>query len=353
VLVVEDVGDRVDRAADDAGVVQNPVDLGGGVPPGPLGHDGLDLLLVVASVEVGLETSVVRQLRLSHRLAESAIDVVGIRRNDHPLPVRRLEDVRRRHALQTCAPRPTHDLEPVVLGDRALQQREAGLEQRHVDHLSPTEAERIALVEGREHADGSEHAGERVAERDVDAGRRLPLETVDVANAAHRLGHGGEARTRRVGARLAVARDPTHDELWIRLPQLRWADVPPLERSGPEVLDEHVAALRELEQEPLALALAQVERDALLVAALYGPPERAVVIAGLSPLTKRIRLTRRLDLDDLRAEIAQQPSGERPGEEHSELDDSNTGQRARAARVAGDLRLRHRLGHPARSRSRT
>src|SRR5581483_365540 len=117
----------------------------------------------------------------------------------------------------------------------------------------------------------------------------------------------------------------------------RRPEVPALERSGAEVLDEDVALLRKLEQELLPALRAEVERAALLVPRLDRPPQRAAVVPRPTPLPHRVRLPRRLDLDDLCAHVAEQPAGERPGEEHPELDHPNARQRARpvGARAGG------------------
>ena len=60
--VLEDLGDRVDRPADDAGLVEDAVDLAGVVLRRPLGDDALDLLLVLAAREVRREARVVGEL---------------------------------------------------------------------------------------------------------------------------------------------------------------------------------------------------------------------------------------------------------------------------------------------------
>ena len=85
--IVEDVGDRVDRTADDAGVVEDAVDLRRVVLCGPIGHDPFDLVLIVSARQVGREAGVVRELGSSDRLAEPSKDVVGIRGDDHPTVV--------------------------------------------------------------------------------------------------------------------------------------------------------------------------------------------------------------------------------------------------------------------------
>ena len=92
------------------------------------------------------------------------------------------------------------DAEPVVLGHGALEQRERRLHQRDVDDLPAPLAEHVAVVERGEDALDGEHRGERVAERDARARRRLAREAVDVAEPAHRLGDGRVARrARRTG----------------------------------------------------------------------------------------------------------------------------------------------------------
>jgi hypothetical protein len=118
------------------------------------------------------EARVVGELRLLDRGAEAAEDVVGVGGDHDPLAVGRLEDVRRRDALEPGPAGPAHDPEPVVLRDHALEQREARLHERDVDDLAAA-AERVAPVEGREDPLDGVHAGERVAERDVDPRRRL------------------------------------------------------------------------------------------------------------------------------------------------------------------------------------
>src|SRR5581483_152024 len=70
------------------------------------------------------------------------------------------------------------------------------------------------------------------------------------------------------------------------------------------------------------------------------PPQRPALVARLAPLAERIGLTRRLDLDHLRAHVAEQPAGERPREEHAELDHADARERARP--VFGARRRRRR-----------
>src|SRR2546430_2665934 len=87
-------------SAGSARLVQHAVDLAGVARAGPVADDAFDLLLVLAAREVRREAGVVGELRLSHGLAQAPEDVVGVRSDDHPLVVLRLEDVRRSDPLQ-------------------------------------------------------------------------------------------------------------------------------------------------------------------------------------------------------------------------------------------------------------
>ncbi len=301
------------------------------MPRCPRCDDPLELLLVLAARAVGRELGVVGELRLVHCLAQTPVDIVRVRGDHDPFVVARLEDVRRGDTLQPGAARPADDAEPVVLGDHALEQREAAFHQRDVDDLTAAPAEHVAPVERCEDSLHGEHARQRVAEREVDARRRLAREAVDVPDSAHRLRDRRKAGARSVRARLPVAGDARDHELGIRLPQPRRRKVPLLQRPRAKVLGQHVAALHELEQQLLSARLAQVQRDALLVAGLDGPPERPPLVARVAPVAKRVRLARRLDLDDLGAHVAEQTAGERACEQHPQLDDADACERSRAA----------------------
>src|SRR5262249_35467382 len=128
--------------------------------------------------------------------------------------------------------------------------------------------------------------------------------------------------------------DARDHEARVRLEQPVGAEVPALEGTRPEVLEQHIRTAGELEQDLLTALDPEVERAALLVPRLHRPPERAPLVAGLAPFAKRVRLPGRLDLDDLGAHVAEQPPRERPGEEHPELDDAHAGERARPVGAA-------------------
>ena len=235
--VLEDVRDAVDRPARDPRLVEGAVDLARVVLRGPLADDRVDRLLVLATRKVGREARVVRQLGPAHRVAEAPEDGVLVRGDDDPHVVAGLEDVRRSDALQPGAGRLADDAEPVVLRNGALEKGERRLHQRDVDDLTAAvAAERVAVVERRQDPLHREHRGERVAQRDPGAWRRLARESVDVSETAHRLGDRGEPRPLRVRPGLAVPGDACEDDARVCGREPLVAEVPPLERAGAEVL---------------------------------------------------------------------------------------------------------------------
>ena len=135
-------------------------------------------------------------------------------------------------------------------------------------------------------ADAGEGRGQRVADRDADARRRRDRVADDVAQAAHRLADRAEAGAARVGPGLPVAGDADHDEARVGGGELLPAEVPFLERARAEILDQEVGLRGELEQEPLPLGLAQVERDRFLVARDDRPPERRARPAFCRPQSR-------------------------------------------------------------------
>ncbi len=106
------------------------------------------------------------------------------------------------------------------------------------------------------------------------------------------------------------------------------AEIPFLERARPEVFDQEVRFRRELEQEPLPVRLAEIERDRLLVAGDDRPPQRRLARLLPAPAPHRVALPRRLDLDDLGAHVAEQLPAERPGQQSAEFEHAQIAERA-------------------------
>ena len=132
----------------------------------------------------------------------------------------------------------------------------------------------------------------------------------------------------RVGTVLPIAGDPDHDEAAVDGAQGVVAQAPFFHRAGPEVLEQEVGLRRQLLEDFLSFRLAQIERDALLVARHEGPPKGGFLFAMASPDAQRVALVRRLDLDDVGAHIAEDLAAKRPGQQRAELEHTQVCQRA-------------------------
>ena len=229
----------------------------------------------------------------------------------------------------------------VVVDHQRLHDAEHRLVQGGVDDLAAAGA--LARVQRHERADRAERRGQRVADGDPGARGHAVGVARDVAQPAHRLADRAVAGLELHRAGLPEAGDAQDDQPRVDLPQLLGGQSPPLERPAAEVLDEHVGGGDDVACDALPLRQPQVAGDGLLVAAEHRPPQRLAAGALLAPHPQRVALVRRLELDDLRAEVGEQLAGERAREQLAHLDDAQVGQRARVGRVA------HRSRSPRRS----
>ena len=208
-------------------------------------------------------------------------------------------------------------------------------------------------------------ASQRVAQADTSAHGGAARFGVEVAHAAHGLGHDGEAGTVTVRTCLPVSADAQHDQAGIAAAELVIAQAPFLHGAGLEVLDQHVGLVDQLAHRIAAFGRAQIEHHTLLVAALHLPPHAEAVVQH-APLAQRVAtalprgIRRRLDLDHLGAEIGQGLAGEGAGDQLAEFEDFEAGQRAgcRCCRIRhggqkgmawadGDCRAIHHRHAPA------
>ncbi len=263
--------------------------------------------------------------------------------DDDPLAVAGLVDVRRGDARQARAGRLADHARLLVLEDGRLHHREARVGDRRVDDLAGRAA-RVAGVQGEQDALEGGLGGERVAEAQAGARRRLARVAVDAAQARDRLARRREAGAVAVAAGLPVAGHPREDRARVARVDVVGAEAPLLHRPGPEVLEHDVGALAEAHRDALALGLAQVQRHRALVAGEDRPPQRVVVVAQAAPVAHRVAARRRLDLHDVRAEVAQQRADVRARQQLPELDHAQPLQRAVGERraVAVAVTRRHR-----------
>ena len=290
--------------------------------------------------EVGRKARVVGELGAAHGLAETAEERVLVRRDDHPGAVARPEDVRGRDAAgarsrSARARVPSRSYSGTALSSSAKHDSRS---ETSTTCPRPSSTWR-ARAERASTPCAANIAGQRVAERDAEPRRRLVREAVDVAQAAHGL---RDRRQSRPAARRARSgRSPRRargSRPGVDLREPLVAEVPLLERAGPEVLDHDVAACaRARAAAPAALA-PRSSVTHFLLRDWHGPPERAALVAALAPVAQRIGLSRALDLDHLGAHVGEQPAGERPGDQRAELEHAHAGERPDPA--AG---LRHTL----------
>ena len=233
------------------------------------------------------------------------------------------------------------------------------LPHRDVDHLSAF-APVVPPVVPMEVA-GEQRSGDR--DRGVHPSVGVAVGHVDVARAAVLgiSGLGGEARQRRdEGAVSGVepqrpvlpeSGDEGHRDLRVEGQQLGRPEPHALEDPGAEIGDEDVAPGRETPDQGAALGLREIDPDALLVL-----PEVVEVAVAVRPGRKLARVDRRaageveplrrLDLEHLRPEGAEDRRAVRPRPDPREVEHPDSGERSRIRFTRrGDVRC------PARFRS--
>jgi hypothetical protein len=98
-------------------------------------------------------------------------------------------------------------------------------------------------VQRRQRAQAGEGCRQLVADADAHAGRRGRRIADDISQAAHGLADRAEAGPVRVGAGLAVAGDPDHDQARVDLREFVPAAAPFLHRARPEILKKKISFL--------------------------------------------------------------------------------------------------------------
>ena len=172
-----------------------------------------------------------------------------------------------------------------------------------------------------------------------------------VGVAALVVGHRPLARPRVVGDAVArhllvrpggpVARDRAEHEAPVRLPQPLVGEAALGQRSGTHGLDHDVGVLGQVQVDLHAFGLPEVDGDRALAPVDVEGEQRAVALAGrrlddgprhLAPVVA----LRWLDLDDVGAQVGQQPA-QLGGPEHRALDDSDAGEQRVVVRHRANL----------------
>ena len=196
--------------------------------------------------------------------------------------------------------------------------------------LGDLHAAALAGVAGPD--DAGQHAQRTEQRAGVDAHRRVlgdVGEAVLVERRVHQAGPRvvGDAVARQVlvGAGGAVAGDPAEHDAGVDLAQLLVAEAAALERAGAHALDHGVALAGQLEERGHALGALEVEHEAALAAADVQVHQRHALDDRPRHLADVVT-RRRLDLDDVGAEVGQRGGdGARPEDGH--LEDADAGER--------------------------
>ena len=294
--------------------------LGDAARRGPLADGRVDLRDARDATGVAREVGGRGQIGAADLLHQPLEDAVAVAGHEHIAVAARI-GVRRRDAGQRAARGFTDRAERAVFRNEAFHDVEHRLVQRHVDHLAEAAVD-LVVIEREQHADRAVQRRQRVADGDAAAHRHATRLAGEVAQAAHRLADDTEAGPVTIRAGLAIARDAQDDEAGVDRGERVGPETPAFERAGAKVLDQHIGLGDQPAREVLAFGLAQVERQRPLVARLHLPPDRRAVLQQ-PPVAQRIPGTRRLDLDHLGTELAEQLAGERTGDELTHLDDAH------------------------------
>ncbi|MNN52755.1 hypothetical protein D3C81_1674720 [compost metagenome] len=116
------------------------------------------------------------------------------------------------------------------------------------------------MLQRRKRAHAAIGRRQGVADGHAHARRRAVRFADDAAPAAHGLADAAETGARRIGAGLAVTRDPHHDQTRVGLHQIGGGQATLLQRAGAEVFDQDVGLGDQVTRRLLALGRAQVHR---------------------------------------------------------------------------------------------
>ena len=275
--VGEQFAHRVDGRDRGLGRLERGEHLGLRTRPDPRGHDAVELLPVLRRA-----TRSSRSVRRRRRRGARARASRPTRPRSRSRPSGRRRTVRAaRHGVRDAGAEAR--LVVVEVRGRRRQRRhhlQHRLEQVDVDDLTLTRA--VAVAQRDHHRERARERGDLVGERDRREQRRAVGLAVDRGEAAHRLRHRREPRTRRVRTVLAEAGDAQDHEPGVARVQHVGTEAEPLERAGPEVLDQHVGAGREVEQRRAPGVGLEVADDAALAPAEQLPRVR-VAAFGREP----------------------------------------------------------------------
>ena len=216
-------------------------------------------------------------------------------------------------------------------GRRLVEHPENTLVEPDIDSLS--DAIPVPRDERHQRTDRGIGAGDIVGQRrgTGNNGRTAGLSR-EIGQSAEAVRHARIAWAIAIWTVLAIGRNAHEDQLGLQLLEHGGAQSPLLECARPEVLDHHVALLDETLHERIALGLAQIERDRLLVSGFVEPVESRASRCHGPEASPRITDTRNLELDHLGAELSQNARAVRRSDHRRHVQNTIALQRQRLLR---------------------
>src|SRR5258708_1741258 len=118
---------------------------------------------------------------------------------------------------------------------------------------------REPMVECHDNSVDAEQSGDGISQRETEPRWGTIRKAVKVSQPAHCLPHRGEPGAPRVWPGLAVAGQPSDDEVRIHRMEPLGRESPPLKRPRPEILDDYVNVLDEPKAQALATRPAEIQ----------------------------------------------------------------------------------------------
>ena len=195
--------------------------------------------------------------------------------------------------------------------DHPRQNAQLPFEHRDIDELSAPG--RLARVQRREYAECRIHPSRDVGNRHAGVNAATAGLAGDAHHSALRLHDEIERRTVAVRSVLPETGDRAVHDARLPLANALVVDAELCDGPDAKVLEHDVGALEQPEEDRFAFRMLEIERDALLVAIEVDEVRRLAAVERRPPRARDLA-AERLDLDHLRAIVAEHRRRERSGE---------------------------------------
>ncbi len=206
------------------------------------------------------------------------------------------------------------------------------IHERYRDALTPTLRGR-ACEQGNHRTERGEVAGGRVGDGRPGLERRAVLRPGRVHHAGERLRDRVETGSAGIGPGRSEPAHGDRHETGVAGPEGFVVDAEAFLRRGPQVVDQDVRTVTQLEEQIAARPAPEVHRDAALVA--VDADEHAALAVAVRAEGAGFVAAYRLDLDDVGTAVAEHRSSERPGHHGCCVDHADARQGARQKHAEG------------------